>query len=581
MPSAARLTEPDSGLGLTTAQVGIAAAIYVAGACTRRPVLRLAHRPVRPQEAVHPDPRPLPRWRPSLTAFSFTPLVFFLFRFFTGAGIGGEYAAINSAIDELIPARRRGRVDLVINGSYWLGTAFGAVLTRLPAEHGDLPGRYRLAHRVRPRRRAGARHPARPPQRAGVAALDVHPRPRRGGRDARRHDRARHRGGDRREAGGRAEDKGITIHQRRSIRLRRDRPHRVHAVPEARRARACRCSSARRSSTTPSSSPTALVLTKLLRVPDDVAPWALVPRRGRQLPRPAAARPPVRHGRAQAHDHAVVRRLGGVLLVGTAMLFDAGVLDAFWLIGAAGWSSFFFASAGASARLPDGQRDLPDGDPRDGDRVLLRDRHRDRRHHRADPVRPADRERQPRGRDRLLHRRRPHDRRRLVELFLGVEAEGKSLEDIAQAAHRRGRRRRDADGRRRGRVEKDPAQSEEDDDARSERRIRERIEQRQTRDRTGYAATGPARATGRAPRPSARPRRRWRRRWTSRSSRSCAPCRSTGRPSGMSWPSRSGRATGGRARSTPHSGCGPGRAGAAHRHATATGRSITRDHASR
>ncbi len=51
---------------------------------------------------------------------------FFLTRFFTGAGIGGEYAAINSAIDELIPARVRGRVDLIINGTYWLGSAAGA-----------------------------------------------------------------------------------------------------------------------------------------------------------------------------------------------------------------------------------------------------------------------------------------------------------------------------------------------------------------------------------------------------------------------------------------------------------------------
>jgi MFS family permease len=44
-------------------------------------------------------------------------------------GIGGEYAAINSAIDELIPARRRGWTDLAINGSYWLGTALGAMLS--------------------------------------------------------------------------------------------------------------------------------------------------------------------------------------------------------------------------------------------------------------------------------------------------------------------------------------------------------------------------------------------------------------------------------------------------------------------
>ena len=49
-----------------------------------------------------------------------------MFRFFTGAGIGGEYAAINSAIQELIPARVRGWTDLIINGSFWLGAAIGA-----------------------------------------------------------------------------------------------------------------------------------------------------------------------------------------------------------------------------------------------------------------------------------------------------------------------------------------------------------------------------------------------------------------------------------------------------------------------
>jgi MFS family permease len=65
----------------------------------------------------------------ALTAFSFAPWWFFVFRFITGAGIGGEYAAINSAIDELIPARVRGRVDLIINGSYWVGTAAGAAAT--------------------------------------------------------------------------------------------------------------------------------------------------------------------------------------------------------------------------------------------------------------------------------------------------------------------------------------------------------------------------------------------------------------------------------------------------------------------
>jgi MFS family permease len=64
-----------------------------------------------------------------LTAFSMNPMWYFVCRFFTGAGIGGEYAAINSAIDELIPAQYRGRVDVAINGSFWVGAAGGALLT--------------------------------------------------------------------------------------------------------------------------------------------------------------------------------------------------------------------------------------------------------------------------------------------------------------------------------------------------------------------------------------------------------------------------------------------------------------------
>src|SRR5689334_12150272 len=65
----------------------------------------------------------------ALTAFAWNFWSFAFFRFFTGAGIGGEYSAINSAIDELIPARVRGWVDLAINGSYWVGAAAGAAIT--------------------------------------------------------------------------------------------------------------------------------------------------------------------------------------------------------------------------------------------------------------------------------------------------------------------------------------------------------------------------------------------------------------------------------------------------------------------
>ncbi len=65
----------------------------------------------------------------ALSAFSWNFWSYAFFRALTGAGIGGEYAAINSAIDELIPARVRGRVDLIINGSYWVGAAVGAAAT--------------------------------------------------------------------------------------------------------------------------------------------------------------------------------------------------------------------------------------------------------------------------------------------------------------------------------------------------------------------------------------------------------------------------------------------------------------------
>lgn len=65
---------------------------------------------------------------------------FAAFRFLTGAGIGGEYAAVNATIQELIPARRRGFTDLVINGSFWLGAAIGGVGAY--AVQGLLPASY-------------------------------------------------------------------------------------------------------------------------------------------------------------------------------------------------------------------------------------------------------------------------------------------------------------------------------------------------------------------------------------------------------------------------------------------------------
>src|SRR6266852_5167472 len=73
------------------------------------------------------------------TALSWDFWSFAAFRVLTGAGIGGEYAAINSAIQELIPARYRGRTDLAINGSFWIGAALGAVGAVVLLQPGLLP----------------------------------------------------------------------------------------------------------------------------------------------------------------------------------------------------------------------------------------------------------------------------------------------------------------------------------------------------------------------------------------------------------------------------------------------------------
>jgi MFS family permease len=75
----------------------------------------------------------------ALSAFSWNFSSYALFRALTGAGIGGEYAAINSAIDELIPARVRGRVGLIINGSYWIGAGLGSGATIVLLDPRRLP----------------------------------------------------------------------------------------------------------------------------------------------------------------------------------------------------------------------------------------------------------------------------------------------------------------------------------------------------------------------------------------------------------------------------------------------------------
>jgi MFS family permease len=74
-----------------------------------------------------------------LAGFSWDLWSFLLLRFFAGMGIGGEYAAINSAIDELIPAKYRGRVDIAINGTYWAGAALAAASQLILLDPNYLP----------------------------------------------------------------------------------------------------------------------------------------------------------------------------------------------------------------------------------------------------------------------------------------------------------------------------------------------------------------------------------------------------------------------------------------------------------
>src|SRR5947209_15043182 len=110
----AQIGTKGSGVHISAADVsGLAASLYVAGACVGALVFgQLTDRFGR--KKLFMITLGVYLVATVLTAFSFSPAWFYVFRFFTGFGIGGEYSAINSAIDELIPAANRGRVDIGI-----------------------------------------------------------------------------------------------------------------------------------------------------------------------------------------------------------------------------------------------------------------------------------------------------------------------------------------------------------------------------------------------------------------------------------------------------------------------------------
>ena len=337
------LTQPNGGLGMSTADIGVAAAVYVSGACVG--ALVFGHLTDRfGRKKLFLLTLGLYLLATVATAFSLNPMWFFICRFFTGAGIGGEYAAINSAIDELIPAARRGIVDLAINGSFWLGTAFGASLSVLllnPAFFAPGIG-WRLAFGL------GAflgllillvrRNVPESPR-----WMFIH------GRDKEADQLVRKIEDDVEEATG---EKLSDVHETLKVRQRKSigfgviiktavqrYPKRVVLglslfIGQAFLYNAVFFTYA-------------LVLTKLLNVPSDLAPWTLVPIAvGNFLGPLVLGRLFDSVGRRAMISGTYIA--SGVLLAITAFVFASGALDAFWLT--ACWMViFFFASAGASS----------------------------------------------------------------------------------------------------------------------------------------------------------------------------------------------------------------------------------------
>ena len=120
------ILESSSGLHLTDPQVTAAATTYLAGAVIGALLFgyltdRLGRRKLFLVTLATYSLATV------ASAFSWNLLSFSIFRLFTGVGIGGEYAAINSAVDELIPGKLRGTVDLIVNGTFWLGATIGAL----------------------------------------------------------------------------------------------------------------------------------------------------------------------------------------------------------------------------------------------------------------------------------------------------------------------------------------------------------------------------------------------------------------------------------------------------------------------
>ena len=152
-------------------------------------------------------------------------------RFIAGTGIGGEYTAINSAIDELIPSQYRGRVDIAVNGTYWGGAAIGSAHRPVPVLQ-PRPDQLGLAHRLLHRPGARPDHHLPPAHDPGEPALADDPRPQRRGRTHGRRDRGAGQARRRRAQAGRRQQ-GDRGHRTPAARLLRADQDLLRHVPEA------------------------------------------------------------------------------------------------------------------------------------------------------------------------------------------------------------------------------------------------------------------------------------------------------------------------------------------------------------
>ena len=266
------------------------------GAVVGRAGLRLAHRPARAQEAVLHHHRRLPRRHRADRPRPGAGCSFFLFRFLTGCGIGGEYTAINSTIQELVPARYRGLTDLVINGSFWIGAALGALVADRAAQSARIDPETGLARSLPDRRGARPRRVLHADVDPREPALAGHPRPRGGGAKRSSPASSERFAPQACAAAGRRECRDAAAHRARTRRSARCSPRcfaRIGGAPLVGLA----LMAAQAFFYNAIFFTYALVLTKFYDVPLERRRLVHPAFRDRQFPRARAARPPVRHAR--------------------------------------------------------------------------------------------------------------------------------------------------------------------------------------------------------------------------------------------------------------------------------------------